>query len=176
MTVVTLPPRMQAPARVVDTPAYAELAVTSNFSFLRGASSPEELVRQAIALKLRGVGIADRNSVAGVVRAHVVVREMRRSGDAALPADFHVAVGARLTFDDGRTPDILAYPRDRAAVGRVTRFLSRGKLRGGKGECLLGQPALLDPADGMHLIVMPPARIEPDALVALLVRLRQADS
>ena len=176
MTVVTLPPRIRAAARYAETPAYAELAVTSNFSFLRGASSPEELVRQAIALKLRGISIADRNSVAGVVRAHVTVREMRRSGDATLPADFRVAVGARLVFDDGQTPDILAYPRDRAAWGRLTRLLSRGKLRGGKGECLLGLPDLLDHADGLNLIVMPPVLIDPDALGVLLARLRASSS
>ena len=85
--------------------AYAELAVTSNFSFLRGASHPEELVAQAIALGLSGLGIADRNSLAGIVRAHVFLRENKeRAGD------FRLVVGARLVFSDG-TPDILAYPQ-----------------------------------------------------------------
>ena len=176
MSVVALPPRPLAPTTRASPPPYAELAVTSNFSFLRGASSPEELVKQAIALGLRGIGIADRNSVAGVVCAHVTVREMRRSGDAALPADFRVAAGARLVFDDGQTPDILAYPQDRAAWGRLTRLLSRGKLRGEKGECRLGLPDLIDHAQGMNLIVMPPARIDADALGALLARLCAAPS
>src|SRR4029077_4693987 len=105
-------------------PAYAELAVTSNFSFLRGASDPEDLVKQARALGLSGLGIADRNSVAGVVRAYIAQREWQREQSDAVP--FKIAGGARLVFDDGSTPDILAYPRDRAAWGRLTRLLSLG--------------------------------------------------
>ena len=96
--------------------SYAELAVTSNFSFLRGASQPEELVQQAAALGLCGLGIADRNSVAGVVRIHTAAKALQ--DDPALKeqlAGFRIAVGARLVFDDGVTPDILAYPKDRAA-------------------------------------------------------------
>jgi len=81
---------------------YAELAVTTNFSFLRGASHPEELVARARRLGLAGIGIADRNSVAGVVRAHM----------AAQAAGLRLAIGARLVFADG-TPDMLAFPRDR---------------------------------------------------------------
>jgi error-prone DNA polymerase len=173
MTVVALPTRPPSAVKITETPAYAELAVTSNFSFLRGASSPEDLVLQAIALELRGIGIADRNSVSGVVRAHVTVRQMRQGGDPRLPVDFRVAVGARLVFDDGQTPDILAYPQDRAAWGQLTRLLSLGKLRGEKGECLLGLSDLLDHIEGLNLIVMPPARIDADALGGLLRRLRQ---
>ena len=112
--------------------AYAELAVTTNFSFLRGASHPEEFVRQAKALGLSGIGIADRNSVAGVVRAHVEAEEANANlapGEGKL----RLAVGARLVFDDGATPDILAYPQDRTAWGRLTRLLSLGKLRAEKG-------------------------------------------
>ncbi len=88
-------------------PPYAELAVTTNFSFLRGASHPEELVATAIALKLAGIGIADRNSLAGVVRAHLFLRNNQENA-----GDFRVITGARLVFRDG-TPDILAYPSDR---------------------------------------------------------------
>src|SRR5712675_1092293 len=123
--------------------AYAELAVTSNFSFLRGASDPEELVIQAKALRLTGLGIADRNSVAGVVRAHVAIRTIEETARDELkakggcPDDYReklqIAVGARLVFIDG-TPDILAYPRDRAAWGRLTRLLSLGKRRAEKGD------------------------------------------
>src|SRR5881227_3336351 len=105
---------------------YAELVVTSNFSFLRGASHPEELVERAHGLGLAGLGIADRNSVAGVVRAHGVARDI----------GFKLAVGARLVFADG-TPDVLAYPQDRRAWGRLTRLLSIGKSRADKGECIL---------------------------------------
>lgn len=158
--------------------AYAELAVTSNFSFLRGASSAEELVPQATILGLSGIGIADRNSVAGVVRAYVANREWRQKqiNEGRSPLPFNVAVGTRLVFDDGTTPDILAYPRDRAAWGRLTRLLSLGKLRAEKGDCLLGLPDLLQFIDGLNLIVMPPPRIEARALGLVLDRLKSAAS
>jgi error-prone DNA polymerase len=166
---------------------YAELAVTTNFSFLRGASDPEELVAQARALGLNGIGIADRNSVAGVVRALTQIRsfaeeDKERRDHAAkttppetiAPApEFRLAVGARLVFSDG-TPDILAYPRDRAAWGRLTRLLSRGKRRAEKGDCILGLPDLLDFVTGLNLIVVPPARIHGERLHALLIRLKTA--
>jgi error-prone DNA polymerase len=155
--------------------AYAELAVTSNFSFLRGASKPEELVKQACLLGLKGLGIADRNTVAGVVRVHVAAKALKDDeGIKPLLADFKIAVGARLVFDDDSTPDILAYPRDRAAWGRLTRLLSLGKRRAGKGDCLLGLPDLLEFIEGLNLIVMPPARIDARALELLLGRLKRA--
>src|SRR5262250_2165786 len=131
--------------------AYAELAVTTNFSFLRGASHPEEFVRQAVAFGLSGVGIADRNSVAGVVRAHAEVQEFNAARAAA--DQFKLAVGARLVFDDGLTPDILAYPQDRAAWGRLTRLLSLGKRRTEKGQCLLNRDDLVAHIVGLNLIV-----------------------
>jgi error-prone DNA polymerase len=140
---------------------YAELAVTTNFSFLRGASHPEELVAGAKRLGLSGIGIADRNSVAGVVRAHM----------AADQARLRLAVGARLVFADG-TPDILGYPRDRTAWGRLTRLLSLGKRRAQKGDCILGLADLLDFVEGLNLIVMAPPRIDAAALQNLLARLR----
>ena len=145
---------------------YAELAITSNFSFLRGASAPEELVAQAKILGLSGVGFADRNSVAGVVRAHVAAREH----------GIRVAPGARLSFADGMTPDILTFPQDRAAWGRLTRLLSVGKRRAEKGDCLLGIADLFDFIEGQNLIVMPPARIDAHALGTLLERLKKAAS
>ena len=90
---------------------YIEFACISNFSFLRGASHPEELMVQAQSIGLAGLGLCDRNSVAGVVRAHLAKREQN------LPLRYHP--GARLVFADG-TPDILAYPRDRPASARRT--------------------------------------------------------
>ncbi|MDQ2081796.1 OB-fold nucleic acid binding domain-containing protein [Xanthobacteraceae bacterium Astr-EGSB] len=123
--------------------AYAELAVTTNFSFLRGASHAEELVARAKELGLAGLGVADINSVAGVVRAH----------DAAKEHGVRLAVGTRLVFADG-TPDILAYPRDRAAWGRLTRLLTLGKRRAEKGRCTLSFGDLLDHVEGQSLIVM----------------------
>jgi error-prone DNA polymerase len=143
--------------------AYAELSVTTNFSFLRGASHPEELVAQAGALGLAGLGVADRNSVAGVVRVH----------SAAKAVGLKIAVGTRLAFSDG-TPDILAYPRDRAAWGRLTQLLTRGKRKAEKGDCILALDDLLDFGEGLNLIVVPPTRIDAHKLTALLARLKQA--
>jgi len=114
--------------------AYAELAVTTNFSFLRGASHPEEIVAQAAALGLSGIGIADHNSFAGVVRAHVALREWRADQGRDGFADLQLAIGVRLVFADD-TPDLLAYPRDRAAYGRLCRLLTLGKRRAPKGAC-----------------------------------------
>jgi error-prone DNA polymerase len=150
-----------AEPRVVP-PAYAELAVTTNFSFLRAASHPEDMVEQAVLLGHTGIGVADRNSVAGVVRAHVMAKERK----------LKLAVGARLVFADG-TPDILAYPSNRTAWGRLTRLLSLGKRRAEKGDCILNLPDLLDRADGLNLIVMPPARIDAARLSALIEKLLQ---
>ena len=106
---------------------YLEFACASNFSFLRGASHPEELMMQAQAIGLAGIGLCDRNSVAGVVRAHLAKREQNLS--------LHYHPGARLVFADG-TPDVLAFPRDRAAWGRLTRLLTVGNLRAEKGDCI----------------------------------------
>jgi len=142
--------------------AYAELAVTTHFSFLRGASSPEDLVRQAMTLGLSGIGIADRNSVAGVVRAYGALEQFNEHLRDEMPdgalSSFKLAVGARLCFADG-TPDILAYPQNRAAWGRLTRLLTVGKSRGEKAECILFFEDLLEHIAGLNLIVMPPARL-----------------
>src|SRR5215831_19277533 len=126
-------------------PRYLEFAVASNFSFLRGASHAEELMLQAAHIGLDGLGLCDRNSVAGVVRGHLIKREK----DLALA--YHP--GARLVFADG-TPDILAYPHDRAAWGRLCRLLTRGNLRAEKGECILLLDDLMEHIDGLELIVM----------------------
>jgi error-prone DNA polymerase len=144
---------------------YAELAVTTNFSFLRGASHPEELVACAKRLGLTGIGVADRNSVAGVVRAHM----------AAQAAGLRLAVGARLVFADG-TPDMLAFPRDRPAWGRLTRLLSRGKRRAEKGDCTLYVADVADFIAGLNLIVMPPPRIDAATMLALLKQLKNWSS
>src|ERR1043165_3963437 len=122
--------------------ADVELAVTTNFSFLRGASHSDELVKRAVALGLTGIGIADRNSVAGVVKAYTeaeqlnaYIRELNAENKTDHP-ELKLAVGARLCFADD-TPDILAYPQNRAAWGRLTRLLTVGKSRGEKAECIL---------------------------------------
>ena len=109
---------------------YAEIGVTTNFSFLRGASHPQEYVHQAADYGLAAIGVADTNTLAGVVRAYSEL------SNEELTYKPKLLVGARLVFIDG-TPDILVYPRDRAAYGRLCRLLSRGKLKAEKGECLL---------------------------------------
>jgi error-prone DNA polymerase len=124
---------------------YLEFAAASNFSFLRGASHPEELMVQAASIGLAGLGLCDRNSVAGVVRAHLAKREQN------LTLRYHP--GARLVFADD-TPDILVYPRNRAGWGRLTRLLTLGNLRAEKGECILRLDDLLSHAFGLEMIAM----------------------
>jgi error-prone DNA polymerase len=128
--------------------AFAELAAASNYSFLRGASHPAEMVHRAAALGMNGIGIADRNSVAGVVRAHIAWRELggKESG-------FRLVVGARLIFADD-TPDIIAYPATRHGWGRLTRLLTLGNRRAVKGDCILHLADLLDHAEDLLLIVI----------------------
>ncbi len=126
---------------------YAELAVTTNFSFLRGASHPGEFVERAAELGHAAIGIADRNTLAGVVRAYEAWKK--------LPKPPRLLIGARLVFRDG-TPDILAYPKDRKAYARLSRLISVGKLRAKKGECFLDLSDLLEYRRGLLLIVMPP--------------------
>jgi error-prone DNA polymerase len=141
---------------------YVELAAATNFSFLRGASHPEEMVAQAIQLGHAGIGVADCNSVAGVVRAHVTVRETE-----AGQTGFKLAVGARLVFSDG-TPNILAYPATRAGWGRLCRLLTQGKLKSAKGECLLSIDDLLANSEELLLAVVPPHH--PDGSIGNILR------
>ena len=138
---------------------FAELAVTTNFSFLRGASHPEELVAQAHALGLAGIGIADRNTLAGVVRAYSLAKER-----IPAEADFRVVVGTRLVFADGM-PDVLAYPQDREAYGRLSRLLTLGEERTERGRCDLALPDLLDHVRGLQLIVMEGSTRDEDGTV-----------
>ncbi|BAT58520.1 error-prone DNA polymerase [Variibacter gotjawalensis] len=167
--------------------AYAEMAAASNFSFLRGASHPQDMLLTALLLGHTGIGIADRNTVAGVVRAHAALRELRESGVPPpdkiraggspgefvfiehewngeeppsrdvlrkLAENFKLIVGARLAFADG-TPDIIAYPVNRAAWGRLCRLLTAGNRRTKKGDCVLYLSDLLEFVEGLLLIVMP---------------------
>src|SRR5262249_4958679 len=145
----------------------------TNFSFLHGGSHPEELVDRAVELGLAGLGIADRNTVAGVVRAHTASFEEDTYGNKR--QKLKIAPGARLVFADD-TPDILVYPQDRDAWGRLTRLLTVGKSRGEKAECILYIEDLLEHVEGLNLIVLPPEPIKADALIALLSRLKEAAS
>jgi error-prone DNA polymerase len=123
---------------------YAELAVATNFSFLRGASHPQEMVATADELGCFAVGIADRNSFAGVVRAY----------DEAKNRKIKLLVGARLVTIDGF--EVLAYPTDRPAYGRLCRLITAGNLKAKKGECHLTFEEILAASEGQMLIAIPP--------------------
>ncbi|MBZ9861323.1 error-prone DNA polymerase [Mesorhizobium sp. CA12] len=125
---------------------YAEFGISSNFSFLRGASKPEELVVTAKFYGFASIGLADRNTVAGVVRAWQQARVEKLA--------YHP--GCRLVFGDG-TPDILAYPRDRQGWGHLCRMLTQANLRdeNEKGATLLQLSDLLEWGDRMSLAILP---------------------
>ena len=126
---------------------YVELQVTSNFSFLRGASHPEELVEQAAAYGYTRIAITDRNSLAGIVRAHVAAKE---KGMQIIPA-------CRLDLLDG--PSLLAYPTNKDAYSRISALLSLGNLRAEKGECHLYKADVYAHAEGMKFVVVPPLEL-----------------
>jgi error-prone DNA polymerase len=146
---------------------YAELSVTSNFSFLRGASHPEELMIRAAELGLRAIAITDHNSVAGVVRAFSALKELARLQEAT-PAGAPAPVlprlipGARLVLDDSPV-DWLALPTDLPAWSRLTRLLTLGKRRAAKGDCHLSRADLHAGCRGMVLIALPPDPGDADA-------------
>src|SRR6201747_1673315 len=122
---------------------YAELQVTSHFSFLRGASSCEELFAQAALLGIEALAVADRNSLAGIVRAH----------EAAKVTGVRLIVGCRLDLADGMS--VLVYPTDRPAYSQLCRLLSVGKKRGGKAKCILNWEDLVDWSDGLIAVLVP---------------------
>ena len=138
---------------------FAELAAATHYSFLRGASSPADMVMQAMMLGMTGIGIADRNSVAGVVRAHAALRRAREDAaeEGLVLPDFRLIVGSRLVFAD-ETPETIVYPRNRRGWGRLTRLLSTGNLRAEKGECFLYEADLLEwCSEDWALIILPEA-------------------
>jgi len=126
-----------------DAPGYVELQVTTHFSFLRGASSPEELFAAAALLGLPALGVVDRNSVAGIVRAW----------DAEKTTGVRAIIGCRLDIIDGTS--LLVYPTDRAAYGRMCRLLSVGKERAGKGACHLDWPNIEQWQEGLIAMLVP---------------------
>ncbi len=141
--------------------SYVELQVATNFSFLRGASHPEELVATAAQLGYDTIAITDRNSVAGVVRAY----------SAGKHANVRIIVGARLDLIDG--PSVLCLPSDRAAYGRLTTLLTVGRKDADKGECLLRTVDLLAHGEGQNIIILPPERLD-SGFAAALRRFRDA--
>src|SRR5215467_13431848 len=154
------------------TVPYAEIGISTNFSFLRGGSHPQEYVHQASELRLPVIGISDHNTLAGVVRAY---SELDNPEVEFKPK---LLIGSRIVFIDG-TPDILVYPRDRAAYGRLCQLLTRGK-RGNdierieKGECHLKLSDLLDFAEGQLLILSLPHRFDVAQAEKVLQQLRDS--
>ena len=131
---------------------YAELHVSSNFSFLRGASHPDELVFTAQKRGLAAIALTDRNTLSGVVRGHIAAKQ------AGIP----FVVGCRLDLTNG--PSLLCYPTDRAAYGRLSRLLTWGKRRSGKGECHLTLEDVYAYARGQFFILLPPHSWSHDGL------------
>jgi len=126
---------------------YAELQVTSNFTFLRGGSHPEEIVEQAAKLGYKAVAITDRNTLAGIVRAHV----------AARGKNIRFIPACRLDLLDG--PGLLAYPTSKSAYSNLSALLTEGNLRTEKGECHLYKADVFKYAAGIRFIVVPPASL-----------------
>jgi error-prone DNA polymerase len=148
---------------------YVEIGITTNFSFLRGGSDPRAYVHQASALRLPVIGLADHNTLAGVVRAY------KELGNPEVEYKPKLLIGSRLVFMDD-TPDILVYPRDRAAYGRLCQLLTRGK-RGEnteKGECHLKLEDLLEFAEGQLLILTLPHRFDTAKALHVLDRLQRS--
>lgn len=154
----------------MKTPDYAEIGITTNFSFLRGGSDPRAYVHQASKLGIPVIGIADHNTLAGVVRAW---NELDNDKVLHKPK---LLIGARIVFIDA-TPDIFVYPRDRAAYGRLCQLLTRGKrgddiTRIEKGECRLTFADLLEFSEGQLLILTLPHRFELAQTLDILAKLK----
>lgn len=148
-------PNLAKPARA----PFVELGLVSCFSFLRGASEPIDLVETAWALGFDAVGIADANSMAGVVRLHTEARAVKLTP----------IIGCRIETVEGLT--FLAYPTDRAAYGRLCRLISAGRMRTlkdkwqDKGVCDISLPMLAEQAEGVQLILLPPPDLESQFMV-----------
>jgi error-prone DNA polymerase len=152
----------------MDTlPDYSELHVTSNFSFLRGGSHPEELVMQAAALGYRAIAINDHNTFAGLVRAHVAAKKARLK---FIPS-------CRLVLQDGAS--LLAFPKDQAAYSRLSTLLTIGNLRAEKGRCELYKADVYAHAQGCLFILLPPSELNErfdfdDLFIRTLAEYREA--
>jgi error-prone DNA polymerase len=125
--------------------SYTELQVTTNFSFLRGASHPHELVEYAAKLGYTAIAVTDRNSVAGIVRAHVAAKEK----------GIRLIVGCRLDITDG--PSLLAYPINAKGYANLTNLLTTGNLRAEKGSCALKKADVYQHASDLKFVAIPPA-------------------
>ena len=128
---------------------FIELSALTNFTFLTGASHPEEMILRAAEMGMPALAVADVNSVAGIVRAHTKARELARDGGPKV----RLIPAARLILTDGF--QVTCLPRDRTAWGRLCRLLSAGRLRAAKGDCRLDLDDLLHWGDGMEMLLIP---------------------
>jgi len=142
--------REDHPPRKVSSWPYAELQVTSNFTFLTGASHPDELATTAAALGYHAIAITDCNTVAGIVRAHVAARR----------ANIRLVVGCRVHVIEPIALSVLVFPMDRAAYARMCRMLTIGKRRAEKGECLLTLDDLIEYSEGLLGVIIPPSAFD----------------
>jgi error-prone DNA polymerase len=148
--------------RADGTPPYAELAVTSNFTFLTGASHPDEYVQQAAHLGYHAIALSDHNTLAGIVRAHV----------AAKAADIPLLVGCRLVLIDPADLAVLVYPTSRAAYANLCELLTVGKRRAPKGACYLTLDDLVAHCAGLLAVILPPPTL--DTLIPAMLEPLQA--
>ncbi|MGH7242350.1 MAG: error-prone DNA polymerase [Phycisphaerales bacterium] len=162
-------PRFASHAEIISSdtdrkpaPGYVELQVTSNFTFLTGASHPDEMARQAAALEYRAIAITDTNTLAGIVRAHV----------AAKDTGIQLLVGCALKFAEPLPLVVLVYPTDLAAYGRLCTMLTVGKRRAKKGECHLELHDLIEHQRGLIAVAVPPPIVSEDT-IAVLEQLRK---
>jgi error-prone DNA polymerase len=138
--------------------AYVELRTKTCFSFLRGASQPDELVERAAELDMAALGIADLETLAGLVRAHVAAKGVvPRTG-----AGFRLLVGTEVAPSDG--PSIVLYPKDRGGYGRISRLLTVGRRRAPKGQCELRIADVAEHAEGLIAIIIPPDPLDEVAM------------
>jgi error-prone DNA polymerase len=140
---------------------YAELQVTTNYSFLRSGSHPGELVWQAIQLGHTAIGITDRNTLAGVVRAYSAVKEYYEETPAPEAERLKLRIGARIETRDGYS--FLAYPMNLEGYKRLSRLLTVGNRRAAKGKCDLTFADLVEYADHLLAIVLPPRKVDDPA-------------
>src|SRR5579871_2035445 len=148
---------------------YAELHCKTNFSFLRGASHPDELVTRAAEFGYAALAITDHNSLAGIVRAHTAAKSIPRRADKT--DGFKLVIGAEIAPQDSLP--VLLYASDLAAYGRLSRLITRGRRAAPKGEALLYFQDVAEHADGLLAAVLAPSD-SPDDVLRTLALYREA--
>ena len=141
------PSPLEREVRRVKAMSYTELQVTTNFSFLRGGSHPEEIIHQAATLGYKKIAVTDRNTLAGIVRAY----------GAAKKTNITLIPACRLDLLDGLS--LLAYPTDKDGYNQLCSLLTKGNVRTEKGKCELYKADVYEHAKAMKFIAVPPASL-----------------